>query len=125
MSPARRQCWMVADHLQQIVGHAQLAFDWENGVARLARIAIAPQHRGNGLAGKVLAKVLSVAFDDRNIERAELNVFAWNANAIAAYRRIGFLQEGIRRSSVKVGSGRWDTIIMGLLRHEWEAKLTA
>jgi hypothetical protein len=36
-----RLCWMVV-HGSAIAGHAQLCFDWRSGVARLGRVAVAP-----------------------------------------------------------------------------------
>ena len=34
---------------------------------------------------------------------------------------VGFVREGGRRASTRVGQERWDSIMMGLLRDEWEA----
>lgn len=121
MSPPRRYCWMAVSDEHEVVGHAQLAIDCNDGVARLARIAIAPQLRGTGKASVMLTLVLTEAFGHPQIERVELNVFSWNEAAIRAYMRLGFSHEGTRRSSVKVGTERWDTVMMGLLRSEWVA----
>jgi len=119
-SPPRRYCWMAATNDGHLVGHAQLALDWNDGVARLARIAIAPELRGRGMAHGMLSLVLAEAFALPRIERVELNVFSWNEAAIKTYTRLGFVHEGTRRSSVRVGAERWDTVMMGQLRVEWE-----
>ena len=113
-----RLCWMgvVAD---RPVGHVQLAFDWRNGSARLARVAIAPEARGQGLGVPMVRQVVDRAFAHDEMERVELNVYAWNLAAIRTYRRLGFVDEGVRRSSTRVGSERWDTAIMAVLRGEW------
>ncbi|WP_286157185.1 GNAT family protein [Sinorhizobium sp. RAC02] len=120
-TPPKRLCWMAADATQALVGHVQLALDWRNGVARIARVMIAPNSRGQGLAVPMLKAVLEKAFSYPEIERAELNVYSWNDPAIRTYTKIGFSHEGVRRSSVKVGNERWDTAIMGLLRPEWKS----
>jgi RimJ/RimL family protein N-acetyltransferase len=116
--PPSRQCWMV-EHDTHIVGHVQLAFDWHHGNATISRVAVAPQARGQGLAVPMLHLILAEAFCYRDIERAELNVFTFNIPAIRTYERVGFRIEGIRRSSVRAGNTRWDTMAMGLLRDEW------
>lgn len=116
--PPKRQCWMV-ERIDAVVGHAQLAFDWRNGNAMLSRVALAPAARGRGLARPMLRLVLNEAFTRPGIERVELNVYTWNAPAIRTYERLGFLAEGVRRSSALVDGVRWDTAIMGLLRQEW------
>lgn len=120
-APPMRLSWMAVHPTQALVGHLQLAVDWKNGVARVARVMIAPAMRGQGLAMLLLEAALERAFSHPEIERTELNVYSWNEAAVRTYSKVGFRHEGVRRSSVKVGSERWDTAIMGLLRSEWEA----
>ncbi|QAY79690.1 N-acetyltransferase [Sphingosinicella sp. BN140058] len=114
-----RLCWMAAFG-DTMVGHAQLVFDWRNDSARLARVAIAPQTRGQGLAAPMLRIVVARAFSFPELQRLELNVYANNVPAIRAYRRLGFVAEGTRRASTRVGNERWDTALMAMLRPEWE-----
>lgn len=120
-APPGRLCWMAEDAAAGgTIGHAQLAFDWRNGNARLGRVAVAPAARGRGLARPMLALVVGEAFARRGIERVELNVYTSNAPAIRTYEALGFAHEGVRRSSARVGAERWDTAHMGLLRAEWQ-----
>jgi RimJ/RimL family protein N-acetyltransferase len=121
-TPPARQCWMV-EKAGAAIGHIQLAFDWYHGNATISRVAIAPRARGQGFAAPMLRLILVEAFSHPEIERAELNVFTFNEPAIRTYRVIGFRTEGIRRSSVRAGAVRWDTMAMGLLRAEWQANL--
>jgi RimJ/RimL family protein N-acetyltransferase len=114
----RRLCWMATIE-GNIVGHGQLGFDWRNGVARLGRVAVAPSARGHGLALPMLRLVVDQAFTFEGVERVDLYVYAWNAAAIRTYERLGFLHEGTQRSLVRVGSERWDTTVMAMLRAEW------
>lgn len=101
------------------VGHAQLAYDWRDGNARLGRVAIAPAERGQGLARPMVALLIDEAFKTPGIERLELNVYMFNEPAIRTYQALGFTLEGVRRSSTQAGAQRWDTGMMGLLRSEW------
>jgi len=121
-TPPSRLCWMAVDVAQTLVGHVQLALDWKNGVARVARVIIAPEVRGRGHASALLESVVKQAFSYDEIERTELNVYSWNAAAVRTYNKVGFSHEGVRRSSVRVGDERWDTAVMGILRPEWEAR---
>ena len=118
--PSTRLCWM-AEHDAALVGHAQLSFDWRNGIARLSRVAVAPFARGRGLAKPIVTQVVDAAFRDPQIERIELNVYPFNEPALRTYRALGFVQEGVRRASARVGAERWDTVHMGLLRSEFRA----
>ncbi len=115
--PATRWCWM-AERGAELVGHVQLALDWRHGNALIGRVAIAPSRRGQGLAVPMLELVVSKAFSLDAMERVELNVYTWNAAAIATYERLGFQTEGIRRSCTRVGNERWDAAMMSLLRSE-------
>jgi RimJ/RimL family protein N-acetyltransferase len=110
----------IALHQGSIVGHAQLRFDWKNGVATLARVATAPAFRGRKLAVPMLNLVIAEAFSHPQLMRVELNVYAFNQPAIRTYQRLGFILEGTRRSSVAVGEERWDTSMMAMLRSEYE-----
>lgn len=117
-TPPSRRCWMACRD-GSAVGHAQLAYDWRDGNARLGRVAIAPAERGQGLARPMVALLIDEAFKTPGIERLELNVYMFNEPAIRTYQALGFTLEGVRRSSTQAGAQRWDTGMMGLLRSEW------
>jgi len=116
--PPQRSCWMV-ERREEIIGHAQLGYDWRHENAVLSRVAIAPTARGLGLARPLVTRVVEEAFRSPQIFRVELNVYSWNLPGIRSYEGVGFVREGMRRASVRVGDARWDTVIMGLLRDEW------
>lgn len=99
-----------------IVAHAQLVLDWTDGIARLARFAVAPRYRGKGLARPFLIEVFDRLDEVGAFPRLELNVYTFNTPAIALYESLGFVCEGVRRSSVKVGNARWDTAIYAIIR---------
>jgi RimJ/RimL family protein N-acetyltransferase len=99
-----------------VAAHAQAALDWRYGVARLARICISPSLRGRGFAVPFLQQIIRAIFADPTFERIELNVYTFSQAAIETYRKLGFVEEGIRRSAVKVGNARWDSAILGPLR---------
>ena len=111
--------WM-ARHQSSIVGHAQLRFEWKHGVATLARVAIAPAYRGQRLAASMVNLVIAEAFSYPPLMRLELNVYSFNQPAIQVYKQLGFVLEGTRRSSAAVGAERWDTLMMAILRSEYE-----
>jgi len=100
----------------ETAAHAQVALDWTDGIARLARFAIAPRYRGQGLARPFLAEIFARLDAAGDFPRLELNVYTFNAPAIALYESLGFVREGVRRSSVRVGDARWDTAIYAIIR---------
>ena len=118
VDPPERLCWM-AEAEGVLLGHAQLAFEWQNGNARIGRVAIAPAARGKGHAKPLLRLMMAEAFRHPEIERLELYVLAFNARAIRIYEELGFVLDGNARSSVKVGTERFDQLTMSMLRHEY------
>lgn len=111
--------WLLSgEEAGAMVAHAQVALDWGHGTAVLGRVGIDPAQRGRGLAAPFLRQVIERVFTEPGFERIELNVYTFNDAAIRTYRRLGFVQEGVRRSAVRVGSQRWDTAMFGLLRSE-------
>lgn len=117
--PAR---WMFTGVVDgDLAGHAQVALDWDNGVGRLSRVAINPRFRGQGLAQPFLERIIEQFFADVRFERLELNVYTFNTAAIRTYLKLGFIEEGVRRSSARVGDIRWDTALYGMLRSAFAA----
>ena len=54
-------------------------------------------------------------------QRVELDTWSGNERAIRSYQACGFQIEGRLRRGELVDGTYYDTILMGLLREEWEA----
>ena len=118
-TPPARRCWMVCRNGAP-VGHAQLAYEWHDGNARLPRRRRACHARpGTGLPADGADDPGSV--QHAGIERLELNVYMFNQPALRTYEALGFASRRRASRVDAVGEQRWDTGIMGLLRHEWQA----
>lgn len=98
------------------VAHGQVHLDHRHGVARFGRFAIAPSARGRGHAVPFVAGIIERAFAVPGMVRLELAVYTHNHVAMGVYERCGFVREGVRRSSVKVGVERWDTALYAIVR---------
>jgi len=65
--------------------------------------------------------LLSFAFEHMGMERVEFRADANNERSIAAMKSIGCVVEGILRSNMpKVEGGRRDSIVLSILKSEWE-----
>lgn len=113
-----RECWAVTSAEAEFVGSFQLTYNYRSGQSGLGRVVIKPQYRGRGLAGEILVLAERKAFSRPEVNRLELRVFTFNEAAIAAYKRAGFVDEGIARQSARYGTEYWDTMIMSKLRSE-------
>ena len=63
-------------------------------------------------------------FTDLPVHRIQLEVFAFNPRAQHVYERVGFRREGVLRDALRWDGEYHDTIVMGLLRADWEAPRT-
>lgn len=72
-----------------------------------------------GLGQDALATMLWYGFEQLNLHRIYLRVFAENQRGIRAYEKVGFVTEG-RLRQVVWRHGRWhDILIMSVLYPEW------
>ena len=62
--------------------------------------------------------LLRHAFDDLDLRRVQLQVFAHNERAIRCYENAGFQREGTLRATRYVDGSPRDVVLMGALRHE-------
>lgn len=77
-------------------------------------MGIVEEHRGRGI-GEVLIRAALRQAKDRGLKRVELTVRADNVRAIALYRRIGFVDEGVKRRAIHVDGQYVDVVCMALL----------
>jgi RimJ/RimL family protein N-acetyltransferase len=80
-----------------------------------------PEYWSKGYGADAIMTVLRFAFHQMNLNRVFLEAFESNERALACYRKSGFREEGrLRQDRFKHGR-YWDTIVMGVLREEFEA----
>ncbi len=74
-----------------------------------------------GLGACALTTLLDHAFDDLALEKVNGEVIEGNAASLAVHRKLGFRDEGRRRSHVQREDGRLDVHLLGLTAGEWRA----
>ena len=77
-------------------------------------------HRGKGLAAKVYAWLLDYLFHQLNMHMVYLEVLESNERAIRLYERLGFRVDGRLRQRIFRNGTYEDSILMSLLRSEYE-----
>jgi RimJ/RimL family protein N-acetyltransferase len=91
------------------------------GIVELFRIAL--DRTGGGQGDRFFRALVDHAFRDLGANRLWLDASAENPRAVKVYSRAGFRLEGTLRAHwYRPALGRAvDLILMGLLRHEWQA----
>lgn len=73
-----------------------------------------------GVGTEAMSLLISYGFDQVNLHRIYLRVFAENTRAIRVYEKLGFQHEG-RFRQAEWRHGRWhDLLWMAILRPEWK-----
>jgi RimJ/RimL family protein N-acetyltransferase len=111
------------DHL---IGKAIIQWiEWANGNARIQLGIGAAEDRGKGFGTQALAMLLRFAFAELNLFRVSAMVPEYNTAAIALLNKLGFVEEVRRRQSVERDNKRWDMLVFGLLKEDWQSQAKA
>ena len=87
-----------------------------NRSIEFARIAVAEP--GKGIGRTILEEVIDLAFGELNAHRLWLDVSPHNERALRAYRKAGFVGEGVLREC-QLFANEWESlIIMSILEQE-------
>jgi ribosomal-protein-alanine N-acetyltransferase len=107
--PGATRCYVVAEERERIVGYAGLASSGD--LADIQTIAVARDHWGTGLGGRLLTELLRAA---TGFECAEvmLECRVDNIRAQKLYERFGFAAIGFRRGYYQPGNV--DALVMRL-----------
>jgi ribosomal-protein-alanine N-acetyltransferase len=82
------------------------------------------KHWGKGLMTEAMSSVLDYAFNDLEFHRLEADTDPENAASLALLEKLGFQREGYFRERWFV-HGKWhDSVMLGLLRSEYFAKVS-
>ena len=106
---------LAITHEDEVVGWCDIVRKSMEGFRHAGRMGMGllPGYRGAGLGRQLLTETLDAA-RAIGIERVELEVFASNESAIALYKKMGFVVEGIKKRARKLDGEYDDDLIMAL-----------
>lgn len=93
--------------------------DWKNRNAMLGISIGAPNSRSLGYGEDAIRTLLRFAFNELNLHRVALHVYAFNARAIRCYEKCGFKNEGAMREFIFREGAFHDALNMGILKKEF------
>lgn len=94
-----------------------------NRSAELSVIVGEPEYRHHGYGAGAIDRIVRYGFEELDLNRVGLSVFAFNEAAISTYEKVGFTREGRLRRAVRRPDGFHDAILMSVLRDEWKRRL--
>lgn len=108
------------DQPQITVGEVSInEVDWDNQQANYRIALYGEAFFGKGYGSEATRLVLEYGFNHMNLHRIDLEVFDYNARAVAMYERMGFVREGVKREALHWEDRFHDVIIMSMLKHEF------
>ncbi len=94
---------------------------WNLGVGSIGIAIGDPGNQGKGYGSEAMQLLLKFAFHELNLHRVQLTVFSYNERAMRLYEHLGFVKEGVHREHLYRDGQRFDMVLYGMLRREWEA----
>jgi len=79
------------------------------------------EHWGRGYMKEALTTLVDFAFGKLALRRLEADVDPRNGSSLHAVERLGFRREGLLRERWKVNGELQDSVVLGLLSHQWRS----
>ena len=102
-----------------IVGLAQVRRLGPTFEAAECEMTLAPSARGTGAFVDAARLIGSFAFESVGASRLESRVIVQNGRANGALRKLGAVQEGVLRRSVRQGDRYFDQALWSVLKEDW------
>jgi RimJ/RimL family protein N-acetyltransferase len=80
---------------------------------------ISPEFKGLGYGKESYKKFIPFIFKKYNLNKISLEVLSNNEIAISLYKKLGFVQEGVKRGEVNKNGYYIDSIVMSILKKEY------
>lgn len=87
-------------------------------------ICLLKQFQGQGYGAEAIEWMCWYGFRCVGLNSISMEAAGWNERAVVLYQRLGFVLEGRRREALWHNGRFYDSIMLGMLLHEWEARQT-
>lgn len=88
-------------------------------------MTLTPAGRDTGVFLETARLVGSFVFDSLNTNRLEARILPHNGRAMGALRKLGAVQEGILRRSIRHGDAYLDQVLWSILKEDWSDERTS
>ncbi|WP_127529442.1 GNAT family N-acetyltransferase [Paenibacillus kobensis] len=119
LSSNRRIMFTIESLNEDIIGGVNLnSMDERNGTFSIG-IVIDQPHRGKGFGTRAVHMLLKYAFFERRLHKFNDYVLEGNEASAAMLRKVGCVQEGVRRQVFYLNGKYHDSILFGLTKDEY------
>lgn len=78
---------------------------------------------GKGVGTAVTRGIINYGFDTLQMNRIGLDLLEHNDRALALYKKVGFVREGLLRQAQKKNNQYVNLVLMSILKSEWRSQL--
>lgn len=108
---------------QRQIGFFSLDMDFRNGTAQTRVVIGDKDYWGKHVVRETRAAIIDFVFRTTNFVKIWGMTSSRNIPSIYNYKAQGFQNEGVLRSHIRtLDGGRFDVVMFGLLREEWEKR---
>ena len=118
--PSKRD-YVIIEKKGNIVGVISYSEDKYARSVYSMGITIGKEYWNKGFGKDAIKTLTNYLFIKKKAHKIELEVVKENIPAINCYKKLGFVEEGIRRKKYYYKNKYLDTILMGLLKEEYKA----
>ena len=118
------ELFIIEDKVRKkVIGHIGLYnIDLRLKSAEYAILIGNNEYIGRGVGRKVTGLILQYAFKELKLNRIYLSLISENLSAYNLYLKMGFKKEGCLRQSILKKENYYDSILMALLKKEYDEK---
>ncbi|MCA9838373.1 MAG: GNAT family N-acetyltransferase [Trueperaceae bacterium] len=107
---------------QKLAGVLGLHYiDWDTGATEMG-YWLDKKLEGKGLMTAAVSALLEKLFNHYKLNRVEIRANPANTRSRAIPKRLGFLEEGMLRQTGMNAGERFDMVVYGLLKEEWQLR---
>lgn len=112
--------WAITERAGELAIGRLAAIDHGDDITEIAYL-IAKERQSEGIAAEALSALITHLFEVEHRRRLYADVDPDNAASNRLLEKLGFTLEGRLREAWTTHIGRRDSLIWGLLSHEWQA----
>ena len=95
------------------------SIDWKNRKAEIGIFIGDKDYWGKGYGSDAIQILVKFIFEEMNINKIGLSVYSYNERAKKAYKKCGFVEDGVLREEIFREGKYHDEIIMSMLKREY------
>lgn len=105
----------------RLIGKAMVQdIEWSNGNSAIRLGIGSPDYQRKGYGSEALKMLLRFTFAEINMFRVSAYVPEYNEAMIVLLKKFGFVEEVRRRQALARDGRRWDMLVFGLLKEDWQ-----